>query len=396
MAKAGRRREDLPADNTARIVLYDAIVEASSSEYTFDGLTAAQLLDRVIRRFRVLVPRELHIQGEEPYVAAKIAACVEANLLQLHPRRPEVLLPGPLAPRVRYPDGTIRDYTAGLEAARERLDADESRLRLGRFDVRRIVRSPADTKKSDRYRNLVASMREHGFLEAYPIIESGSGGVLDGVAREAAAAEAGITLKEKHRVQLRRRDTPLQQALLVLHLNADRLTEDDIVKVHDAIAARTGRSWMDIQGDLELTQGWRRAEPKDYDAKLTVELVSYDDQDEPRVQVTTDGGRVMLRSLMVEAGIREYARDYLRPYVAFEEARTQHSGKKAIFVRIPDAIDGIKRMQDDRSRRGLKLDPAWNDARQWLVRFTRNASSDQATTDPSDPVPGTMALPLDS
>jgi hypothetical protein len=372
------RAEELPPDNTARIVLYDAMAEASESDYAFDGLSDAQLFDRVIPRLRVLVPRELHNQGEEPYVAAKIAGCLEAGVLQPHPSRSGMLLLGPGVPRVRYPDGTIRDYSAGLEAARERLDADENRLRRGGFDVRRIVRSPADAKKSDRYRNLVASMREHGFLEHYPIIESGSGVVLDGVAREAAAAEADVPLKDKHRVQLRRRDTPLQQTLLVLHLNADRLAEEEVAKVHEAIATRTDRPWMAIESDLELTREWRRAEPRNYDAKLDVELVPYGDHDEPKVQITTDGTRVMLRSLMVEAGITEYARDYLRPYVAFEEARTQHSGKKAIFVRIRDAVNGIKKMQDHRAQRGLKVDPAWNDARDWLLSLASSASAEGA------------------
>ena len=369
------RVQELSPDNAARIVLYDAVAEASDSDNAFDGLTNAQLFDLVIPRLRVVVPRELYNQGEEEYVAAKITGCLEAGVLQPHPRRPGALLLGPDVPKVQYPDGTIRDYTAELEAARERLDADENRLRRGGFDVRRIVRSPANAKKSDRYRNLVASMREHGFLDHYPIIESGSGVILDGVARKAAAAEAEVPMKDKHRVRLKRRDTPLQQTLLVLHLNADRLTAEEVAKVHEAIAAGTNRPWMAIESDLERTREWRRAEPQDYDAKLDVEIVPYGDRTEAKVQVTTDGTRVMLRSLMVEAGIREYARDDLRPYVAFEEARTQHSGKKAIFVRIIDAINGIENMQADRSRRKLKVEPAWNDVRQWLLRLVAGGGS---------------------
>lgn len=370
MANSRRGRADeLPPDNTARIVLYDAMAEASESEYDFDGLTEAQLFDRVIPRLRVLLPRELHNQGEKPYVAAKIARCLEARLLQHHRSRAGVLLLGPEVPMVRYPDGMMRDYTAGLEAARERLDVDERRLRQGDFDVRRVVRSPADAKKSDRYRNLVNSMREHGFLEYYPIIESGSGVVLDGLARKAAAAEADVPLKDKHQVQLKRRDTPLQRTLLVLHLNADRLTEEEVAKVHEAIESVTHRSWLEIEKDLELTREWRRAEPRDYDAKFDVELVPYTGHNEAKVQVTRDGTRVMLRSLMVEAGITEYARDYLRPYVAFEEARTQHSGKKAIFVGIRDTIRGIQQMQYDRRQRGLKVDPAWDDIQHWLLNL---------------------------
>lgn len=368
--------EEIPTDNTARIVLYDTMVEASESDGTFDGVTESQLFDRVIPRLRVLVPRELHNQGEGPYVAAKVASCIEAGILQQHPRRPGILMLGPRVPRVRYPDGTLHDYTAGLEAARDRLEADEARLRRGGFDVRRVVGSPADAKKSDRFRNLVASMKEHGFLEQYPIIET-SAGVLDGVAREAAAAEADVPLKAKHRVQMKRRNTPLQTALLVLHLNAERLTEEDVANVHEAIEARTGRPWMAIENDLELTQGWRRAEPRDYDAKLDVELMPYGNHGEAKVQVTSDGTRVMLRSMMREAGMPEYARDDLRPYVAFEEARTQHSGKKAIFVRISDAVSGIEQMQKDRGRRGLKINPAWNEMRDWLLSLQRSVSAEE-------------------
>jgi hypothetical protein len=313
----------------------------------------------------VLVPRELHNLGESEYVATKIAACIDAGILQLHPRREAALVPGFTVPRIRYPDATIRDYNAGLEAARDRLSADENRLRRGGFDVRNIVRSPANAKKSDRYRNLVESMQEHGFLDYFPIIESSSGAVVDGVARVAAAAEADVPLKK--RVLPTRRDTPLQQALLVLHLNAERLEEDEATRVYEAIATRTGRPWLSIVSDLELTQEWRRAEPKDYDAKLDVELVPFTDRSEPRVQITTDGTRVMLRSVMREAGIPEYARDYLLPYVVSEEARTQYSGKKAIFVPIADAVEGIGRMQRDRERRRLKVSPAWEDVRRWLL-----------------------------
>jgi hypothetical protein len=227
-------------------------------------------------------------------------------------------------------------------------------------------------------------MREHGFLEHYPVIASGSGVVLDGVARIAAAAEADVPLKDKHRAQLRRRDTPLQQALLVLHLNADRLTEEEVAKVHEAIATRTGRSWMAIESDLELTREWRRAEPKDYDAKLDVDLVSYGNSSERKVPITADGTRVMLRPLTREAGLPEYARDDLRPYVAFEEARTKHS-KKAIFVRITDAIDGIERMQRDREEHQLKVNPAWDDVRRWLLRVGTHVSTATPALATGDP-----------
>lgn len=380
MARAQRRTGELPPDNTVRIVLYDAMAE-SETEYSFDGLTEFQLFDRVIPRLRVLVPRELHNVGERQYVAAKIDACVEAGLLQLHPRRDQAFVLGPEVPRVRYPDVTIRDYTAGLEAARERLGADESRLRRAGFDVRRLVASPADSKKSDRYQSLVSSMREHGFLDGFPITE-GTSGIVDGVARLAAAVEADVPLKKRHRVKLPpRRDTPLQIALLVLDVNVDRLQEDEVAKVHEVIADRTGRPWLEIASDLAITQDWRRAESKDYGAILDVQLVRYRDHEEAKVQITTDGTRIALRSLTREAGIPEWGRDDLLSHVPFEEARARShgGGRKAIFVRIADVVSGIERMKRDRDRRGLPTDPAWEQVRQWLLSLDGERGSTDTT-----------------
>ncbi len=63
MAKARRGAEELPPDNTARIVLYDAMAEAAETECSFNGLTETELFDAVIPRLRILVPRELHNLG---------------------------------------------------------------------------------------------------------------------------------------------------------------------------------------------------------------------------------------------------------------------------------------------------------------------------------------------
>lgn len=397
MAKgSGRRSEELPADNTARIALHDAMTAAAESDRAFDGLDAAELFKRVIPRLRVLVPRELHVQGETPYLQAKIAACVDGGILQPHPRRPGLLLPGPQVPKIRYPDGSVRNYAAGLEAALERLEADENRLRRGGFDVRHIVHSPTHTKKSDRYLNLKDSIREHGLLDYFPVIESGSGAVVDGIARLAAAEEVGVVLKKHHRVRLPARlDTPLHHALLVLHLNADRLSEEEQTKVYDSIAERTGRPWLDIQDDLEKTRYWRRAEPKEYDAKLDVTLVRFRDHSEPKVQVTVDAARVMLRSVMREAGVPEYRRDDLLAYVPWEEARTQYSGRQAIFVRIADAINGIERMQRERERRRLKVDSAWDTIRSWLEGFAESSAViDQPSASDGGTDQGTPGEPL--
>ncbi len=380
-----RRPEELSADNNARIVLYDAMVGVASLDHAFDGLDTRELFDLVIPRLRVLVPRELHVQGEPEYVEAKISACIDAGILLEHPRRPGLLVLGSEIPKIRYPDGSVRDYTPGLEAARERLDADEARLRRGGFNVRDIVRSPAKDKRSIRYRNLVASMREHGFLEwagkdrsyaCFPIIESATGGIIDGMARDVAAKELGMTIKKHHRVRLpQRRDTPLQNALLVLDLNAERLSDEERTRVYEEIEKRVGRPWKDVEKDLKSTQEWRRAIPKDYDAKLDVKLLPFSNQQEPSVQVTTDGTRFMLRSIMRQAGIPEYRREDLLEYVPWEEARTQHSGRQAVFVRIADGIEGIARMQRGRESRGLKVHPGWGEVRRWLEDFDGRVSS---------------------
>jgi hypothetical protein len=303
----------------------------------------------------------------------------------MDPRREGAFVLGPQVPRIRYPDGTIRDYTAGLEGARERLDADESRLRRAGFDVRRLVGSPADVKDSDPYQTLIRSMCEHGFLDGFPIIE-GASGVVDGVARLAAAAQLELPLKKHHRVKLAsRRDTPLQVALLVLDVNADRLREEEVAKVHEVIAERTGRSWLEIESDLGISREWRRAEPRDYDATLDVQLVRYRDHHEAKVQITTDGTRIALRSLTREAGIPEWGRDHLLPHVPFEEARAQSrgGGRKAIFVRVTDAIDGIDRMKRDRLRRGLQTDPAWEAVQQWLLSLHPGGGSTDVPAGPA-------------
>lgn len=373
VAKQARARvEDVPGDNGARLAIFDALWEATQDRGETAGLTQAEVQDRIIGRLRVLVPQELHNLGEDKYVADKLRVAVEAGIARWTDEGEPRLTLGESSPLVRYPDGTVRPYTPGLEAARERLDVDESRLRRAGFAVRQIVKSPANKRKSESYRRLVASIREHGFVGQ--LIESQTEGIIDGIARQAAAAEVGITLKpqQTHRLP-RRRDTLLQNALLVLDLNADRLSEEDVETVHEAISARAQRPWLAIESDLELTREWRLTEPRKYDAILEVELLAFGPGREPKVQVTVDRTRLMLRSAMTEAGIREYRRDDLKPYVAMEEARTQFSGKKAIFVDIDDAIDGIAKMQRARTRAGHKVDTGWDDIRDWLIATFRPA-----------------------
>lgn len=378
-------KEEVPLDNASRIVLFDAIVAAEGDRAASEGLSEQDLFDRVITRLRVLVPRELHVQGEREYVHAKIEACTVDGVLRRENDAPDRVFLGTEIPKVRFPDGSVRAYIAGLEAARERLDADEGKLRRGDFDVRRLIHSVADDRKSDSFRNLVASMREHGFLDHFPVAESASGIVIDGLSRIAAAAEAEVPMKPDHRVTIApRRDTPLHHVLLVLDTNADRLSDEDRARVTDAVEARTGRPWLTITDDLELTREWRRTAPKKYAASLDVKLLPYRKEDKPKVQVTTDDTRVMLRSLMKEAGIAPYDVNLLKPYVAMESARTEHSRQKAIFANIADLIAGIDRMQRDRRARKLKAEPAWDDIRGWLIEhFTSCPSSEPQATDGS-------------
>jgi hypothetical protein len=391
-SRKSRTPIELPPDNAARVAIYDVMVTATVED-GLDGLLVGDLFDRVIPRLRVLVPRELHLSGEHDYVEGKVDVCVTAGILQRHRQVRNLLLLGTEIPMVRFPDGVTRSYPAGLEAAREQLEADEGKLRRGGFDVRRLVGSVADDRKSDRFQRLVASMREHGFLDFMPIVMIEPDIIVDGLARLRAAAEAEIQLKNQHKRFLSRRDTPLQLALLVLDLNADRLSDEDYTKVHDAIAVRTGRSWLEIERDLEITQEWRRVEPKEYDAKLDVKLLPFRLGQEPSVQVTTDNTRVMLRSVTEQAGLPEYSRDDLLPYIPSERARTQYSGRKAIFVSINDAIDGIERMQADRAGRKRKVDKGWDEVRQWLVK-TFGTEAAPGVGDPALPTESDGKLPL--
>jgi len=363
------KTDELPPDNAARIVIFDALA--------VDGSTAIQeasLFERVIPRLRQLVPRELHINGERPYVEAKIAACVEAGILQRDPGDSGLLRLGGTSPRVRFPDGVTRDYPAGLEQARERLDADEVRLRGAKFDPRKNVGSIADDRSSADYQRLVDSIKEHGFLRSKKIHVNRWDEIVDGRARLAAASDLGIEV-DREPIE-RHRDTALQNAMLVLHLNAGRVSDEQRLTMHQAIEGATSRTWAAIEADLILTRAWRVAKPKRYHASLGVTLHSFRPGDPPKVQVTTDGSRVQLRSLTDEAGLKPWTHKDLEDQVSFEEGYSPGSGPRANFVSIMQLIDGIDRMQASRRQaRRLKVHPEWDVIREWLVAFTAGASA---------------------
>src|SRR4051812_43206933 len=115
------QKADLPPDNASRLAIYDALSDAVSGS-TERGVSDAELFARVIGRLRVLVPRELHLAGEQSYVGEKIAACIDRGIIWERSVNGQRLLGlTGLAPLVRYPDGEVREYLPGLELARERL-----------------------------------------------------------------------------------------------------------------------------------------------------------------------------------------------------------------------------------------------------------------------------------
>ena len=183
---------ELPHDNAARIVIYDALVAARDEGSL--ALTSDDLMARVISRLTLLAPREIHITGERVYVEDKVSACVEAGVLELVGDERELIRLGERRPQIAYPDGSVRDYEAGLEAAKERIQADDEKLRRYGFDACQLIHSVAEDPNSEHFAQLVNSMQERGFLEQSPILESASGKVIDGRARVAAAAVVGLTV----------------------------------------------------------------------------------------------------------------------------------------------------------------------------------------------------------
>jgi hypothetical protein len=370
---AQQKVKDLPPDNAARLAIYDALFGEEGTPGS--EVTPDELFEQVIGRLRILVPRELHNLGERTYVDEKIRACIDAGIITTRSDsgRWLLVLSGQL-PQVRYPDGDIHDYTPGLELARERLDGDNARLRAVGFDVRNLVPSIADEPDGPQFKALLESMREHGFLKQFPVVEHEDGCVVDGRARVRAAAILKINvvylklLTVKDKKAARRRDNPLNRVMVATHSNAERLATDHLEVVHEGVAAATRRSWAATAADLELTRGWRLSMPPEYSPVFDVEKLPYRPGDEPKVQVTSDA-KVMLRSLVETAGLASYKIDtQLAEYVTIEDVRTQFSGRKAKFARADDLITGIAAMQRERRSAGRTLDPEWEQISTWLVK----------------------------
>jgi hypothetical protein len=364
------KNEALPPDNASQLAIYDVLhtegIRTMAEEDLFRG---------VIGRLRILVPRELHLAGERPFFEAKLESCVAAGIVLVSSAgegERTVALTG-RRPRIRYPDGEIRDYPPGLEPARERLDADNARLRVAGFEVREALPSAADEPDGPEFQALLTSMREHGFLKQFPILQHDDGVIVDGRARLLAAATLNLEVEylkfgsERDRTIARRRDTPLGRVLVALHSNAARLSAEMVETAHQRVADVTGRPWENMAADLALTREWRQSVPTEHAVSFEVKKIAYRDEGKANVQVTADD-RVMLRSLVRAAGLDSYKIDVLRDYVPFERARSAHSGgRKAVFVRVPDLVDGIATMLQDRRTGSRKIDPEWEQIREWLL-----------------------------
>jgi hypothetical protein len=372
---------DIPPDNASRVAIYDALHEYASENGELAS-TDDELFERVIGRLRVLVPRELHLAGERAYVEEKIRICVEVGLVSMSADNGRMLLaPTGKPPRVLYPDGEVRDYTPGLELARERLDGDNARLRTAGFDVRRFLPSVADDPDGPAFQGLLASMREHGFLKQFSLVRYDDDVVVDGRARLRAAALLGLDVEylkygsEREQKVARRRDTPLNRVLIAVHGNLGRLSPDAVHTVYEQVSTVTHRAWDETALDLALTDVWRRSNAPEYSPVFDVKKLPFRDGDEAKIQVTPDN-KVMLRSLVEAGGLSNYKIKILHEYVPSERARTaQSGGPKAVFARAEDLISGIAQMQQERRATKLKVDPEWEQIRCWLVSTFGSASA---------------------
>jgi hypothetical protein len=366
--------QDLPRDNASRLAIYDAIYEYTREADT-PQITAEQLFDRVIGRLRVLVPRELHLAGDREYVTEKVDVCVQAGIVTNFDDGERHLALTGRPPLIRYPSGEIRDYSPGLELARERLDRDNARLRAAGFDARKFVPSIADNPNEAPFQELLASMREHGFMKQFPVVKHEDDAIVDGLARCRAAAVLQIDVEylkygsDKDRKAAHLRDTPLNRTLIAVQSNVGRLPTDVVDAVHKSVANVTLRAWDETAADLALTQEWRRSMPTEYSPWFEVKRLAYRVGDDPKVQVTADR-KVMVRSLVEAGGLASYKiQTQLGAHVPFERARSAHSGgRKADFARVEDLVAGITAMQQERRAAKLKMDPEWEQIREWLVR----------------------------
>lgn len=365
---------ELEADNATRLAIFDAVSQAASEGHP--SITFDELFDRVIGRLRVLVPREIFTIGARTYVEDKVALCVEAAIL-LRTRDERYAIAADPQVWIRYPDDSIRLYTAGLIAARERLDAVNRTLRDRQFDVKKHL--PHHKPSSAEFQALVRSMEEHGFLKQFAIYRFADESYVDGVARLAAAKKVGVEPKwlelkkqDPDATRMRRRDTPLNRVLLALDSNATRLTAEQRQGALDATAAVVGCSWEEIDAALERTRAWRGATARSYTPMFEVDDIAVDGNGGRKIKVTADH-RVHVTSLLRASGLAKHKFDTeLKDRVPYEMARVKGGGPAAVFAHVELMVEGLERMIADRRDHGRKLSPEWEVALGWLRDYARD------------------------
>jgi hypothetical protein len=365
---------ELEPDNSTRLAIYDAMCDAradGADEVTFD-----EFFDRVIRRLRVLVPRELHNAGERTYLQEKLAICVEAGILVAPGDDRFTLAPDPQA-WIRFPDESIRRYPHGLSAARERLDAINATLRDRAFDITNHL--PHHKASSPEFQALVRSMQEHGFFKHAAIYRFADGTFVDGVARFEAAKRAGVEPKylelrqqDPETTRLRRRDTPLERVLLAVNGNAVRLTEDEQRHALDAAATTAGRTWDEIELYLAVTREWRSVIARSYTSVFEVTEVPFD-SDGNRTIPVSDDHKVHVTTLLLASGLQKHKwPKELQVYVPTAEmARYKGGGPAGHFAPAADMLSGIELMLEDRREQKLKISPEWSICIDWLEGYVR-------------------------
>jgi hypothetical protein len=364
---------ELEPDNSARLAIFDAMFDALGQGKA--AVTLEELFDRVIGRLRMLVPRELHNTGERKYLEEKLAICIQAGMLSRATGHRYSLAPDPQA-WIRYPDDSIRRYTPGLIAARERLDATNASLRASSFDVTKHL--PHHKSSSAQFRALVRSMEEHGFLKQCAVFRYPDGSHTDGVARIRAAAKVGVEVKwlemkagDPETTRMRRRDTPLNRILLALDSNATRLNEEQRQHVLDQAAEKAGRSWPEIEADLIRTHPWRAVTARSYTPTFEVTEIPFDGDGSRTIQVTADH-KIHVTSLLRASGLAKHKFDTeLKDCVTAEKARVKGGGPPAVFARAADMVDGLEAMLAERREHRRKVSPEWEVGLDWLRSYVR-------------------------
>jgi hypothetical protein len=288
---------------------------------------------------------------------------------------------------IRYPDDSIRRYSAGLTAARERLEAVNSALRDRQFDVTKHL--PHHKPSSAEFKALVRSMEEHGFLKQFAIYRFGDETYVDGVARVAAANKAGVDPKwlelkkqDPEATRMRRRDTPLNRVLLALDANATRLTDEQRKHALDAAAAVAGRTWDEIDAALDLTRAWRRAVARSYTPMFDVCEIQFDGDGARKIQVTSDH-KVHVTSLLRASGLAKHKFDTeLKDRVPFEMARVKGGGPAAVFVHVADMAEELEAMIAERRALGRKVSPEWEVSLAWLRDYAHEHGISRNAADP--------------